>query len=236
VPTKIPISIAYTNKYLDSCNYLFLITYFSDLSNPDNGDQIINSKNRTHVNDISSVHSLTQNNIKNMSPFVMHEIAKSFLVMISPIIPFTAQDMYEHMPSYDPKIPCVSQLQWPDVENNLSIGFLRDFTLRDKMDHMFKLSEKVKQGIREHSPSSKKINPTFDYDISFEIDTPDCDEALLLESLGPELENIFGVSNVEIGTKFTLSKKRPPSKIKKHIYTFTIKDYITDEPTTYKLI
>lgn len=78
--------------------------------------------------------------------------------MLSPIVPFTAQDIYEHMPSYDPRLPCVSQLRWPSVEEKLSINFLRDFSLRDKIDHIIALSDRVTQEITKLGRSNPQSN------------------------------------------------------------------------------
>ena len=75
-----------------------------------------------------------------------------------------------------------------------------------------------------------------DVDLVFEVKSPDCDEALLLETLQPELEELFGVSNVEIGTKYTLSKKRPFSPLKKVGHNFYISDIITNEKKKYELV
>ncbi|CAI2363933.1 unnamed protein product [Moneuplotes crassus] len=173
------------------------------------------------------------------SPFVLHEIAKAYMVMLSPIIPFTAQDIYEHMPSYDPRLPCVSQLRWPNIEEKLSINFLRDFSLRDKIDHIIALSDRVSHEIRKlGKPNSQKGKSSIqlnEVDVVFEVKSPDSDEAILLEYLEPELEKIFGVSNVEIGTSYNLSKERPPTPLKSLKQHFHITDYITEEKVKYEI-
>lgn len=169
------------------------------------------------------------------SQFVINEVCKVIAVAINPIVPFTAQDMYENMPNYDPQVPCLNQLPWPNVEPLLSINFLRQFTLRDKMEEVLVLADNMKHHILDLQ-KKHKCTDGYDFDIVFEITSPDCEEALLLEQLEPELEEMFGVSNIEISTPHQGSKHRPPTYVHKKVHTFVIKDYVTDAKTEYKLV
>ena len=155
--------------------------------------------------------------------------------MLSPILWFTAQDMYEHMPCYDPKLPSVNQLPWPNVEHLLSIDFLRQFTLRDKLEEVLKLQSKVKSMMIEMQRKNE-IRDGYDLDACFEVDAPDCEEALLLDLLKLELEDLFGVSNVQIGNSSEIKYHRPPTYTRKIEHKFKIKDYITNKETKFNII
>jgi len=141
--------------------------------------------------------------VRCTSPFVLNEICKALVVLINPILPFTAQDMYEHMPTYDPNVPCVNQLSWPDVEHLLSVKHMRQFTMRDKLDEVQNFVDKIHHEIF-NLQNQKSIVDGNDLDIVFEVKTPDCDEAILLETIEDELEDLLGVSNVEITTSSSI--------------------------------
>ena len=116
-------------------------------------------------------------------------------ILLNPIMCFTAQDMYEHMPCYNHSIPSINQLEWPNVEPLLSTKFLRNFTLNDKIDELVKLYQKFKIEIQNLQQKDKTIDES-DFDIVFEVSSPDSEEALFLEEIGQDLEHLFGVSNL----------------------------------------
>ena len=67
---------------------------------------LLNQENHTqNVFTNRGIYGLVREQIQNLSPFVIHEIAKASMVAMSPVIPFTSQDIYEHLPSYDPSVP-----------------------------------------------------------------------------------------------------------------------------------
>jgi isoleucyl-tRNA synthetase len=125
--------------------------------------------------------------------FVLNELCNVIKITISPILWYIAQDMHENSPEFDILNPCVFQNEWPSVENKLSIQFLRKFTLRDKLDEMIKLRERIKIELLELQ-KQHKIQDGYDLDLYFEVESPDSDEAIMLDELKPHLEDLLNVS------------------------------------------
>ena len=143
--------------------------------------------------------------------------------------------MYEHMPFYDPRLPSINQQPWPNVEHLLSIDFLRQFTLRDKLEEIVKLSKRAKNTMLEMQRKGE-IKDGYDLDAVFEVSAPDCEEALMLDLVKPELEDLFGVSNVQIGNSKEIKTYRLVTYTRKILHNFKIKDYITDKETKFNIV
>jgi hypothetical protein len=143
--------------------------------------------------------------------------------------------MYEHMPTYSPNIPSASQLPYPSLEELLSVSFLRQFSLRDKLDQVMKFSDIIREEINTII-AQKKIRNGYDLDIVLEVPSPDSEEAVLYDKIGADLEKIFGVSNIAVNTSFSVSKNRPSTYMKRRVHQFSIKDHITEKEVDYKLV
>ena len=86
------------------------------------------------------------------------------------------------MPCYNPAIPCLNQLSWPSFESILSPKFLKNYTLKDKVEQYLSINERIRQKIAVLQQKDSTIDER-DFEIMYEIPNPDSNEAMFLNEI-----------------------------------------------------
>lgn len=151
--------------------------------------------------DKSSVERLT-------SQYVLAEVFRNIMALLTPVIPFTAQEVYSHM-SFIPSEDKLPYANFEKIHENIEIliknlDFKINYDLNFNSENLVKIKQEINEKIEYYlnkcfeKTGMDKNKP--DLDLTFFINE-ETYEYLLLDSLGDKINTFFGVANVYIDTE-----------------------------------
>lgn len=120
---------------------------------------------------------------------VMYEILKSLIVILTPMIPFTTEDIYKYMPHDNESINSPMMLEWPKVKQEYE-----NKELQEKWEKILNLKEIVAKKLEE-ARTEKIIGHSLNANIVMNLKTDIYNEFKDMEEV---LQTVFIVSGVEI--------------------------------------
>ena len=130
---------------------------------------------------------------------VMYEALNVLVRVMAPILTFTAEEIWQHMPkeAADASAPSVHLLEWPESKAKFwEEEYRRDLSKYDSLSWALKLRVEVNKELEEKR-SAGLIGSSFDARIN--ILTKDQIRYTYLDSLKADLTEIFKVSQVTLG-------------------------------------
>ena len=120
---------------------------------------------------------------------VMYEILKSLLVILTPMIPFTTEEIYRYMPHEDENIDSPMMLAWPKVNEKYE-----DKVLEEKWQNIINLKEVASKKLEE-ARAEKIIGHSLNASVKLLLNSEKYAEFKGMEEL---LQTVLIVSGIEI--------------------------------------
>lgn len=135
--------------------------------------------------------SPAKSELRRSAQTVLYEMANVLVRVISPVLVHTAEEMWQHMPSYPGKPESVHLVSWPKVKTQ----YLNP-EVAQKWSRILAIREEVNKAL-ERARTAKLIGNSLEAEVTLYSQDPDLRK--LLDVFGRELETIFIVSAVKIG-------------------------------------
>ncbi len=158
-----------------------------------------NAINRFCVTDMSNFYldiikdrlytSKTKSTERRAAQTVMYEILKALVVILTPMIPFTTEEIYKYMPHEKENANSPMMLEWPKVNEEYD-----NKDIQERWQKIISLKETVAKKLEE-ARAEKVIGHSLNANVILEVGK---DEVAKFEEEKELLQTVFIVSNVDI--------------------------------------